>query len=70
MIKELYQLKIQYSFKLNRIKYAHFYLLKSFISRTIRLASMRSSNAFPTFLIATLALIEWSKAEHTTPYAP
>jgi hypothetical protein len=42
-------------------------LLSNLISLTIRLASMRSSNAFGTFLIATLALILWSNAEQTTP---
>ena len=42
-------------------------LLNSFISLTILLASIKSSKAFGTFLIATLAFIEWSIAEHTTP---
>ena len=43
---------------------------KSFISLTILLASIKSSNALGTFFIATFALIEWSSAEHTTPYTP
>ena len=46
------------------------YLLSNLISLTILLASIRSSKALGTFLIATLALMEWSRAEHTTPYAP
>ena len=43
------------------------HLLSSLISLTILLASMRSSKALGTFLIATFALIEWSMAEQTTP---
>ena len=46
------------------------YLLSSLISLTILLASIKSSKAFGTFLIATFAFIEWSMAEQTTPYAP
>lgn len=61
MVKEFYRCLLERS-GLN--------LLKSLISLTIRLASIRSSNAFGTFLMATLALMLWSKAEHTTPYAP
>ena len=45
-------------------------LLSSLISRTMRLASIKSSKALGTFLIATLTLDLWSYAEHTTPYAP
>ena len=43
------------------------HLLSSLISLTILFASMRSSNAFGTFLMATFALSVWSRAEHTTP---
>ena len=46
------------------------YLLNNLISLTILLASIKSSKAFGTFLMATLAFIEWSNAEQTTPYAP
>jgi hypothetical protein len=45
-------------------------LLSNLISLTILLASIKSSKAFGTFLIATFALSLWSSAEQTTPYAP
>jgi len=40
------------------------------ISLTILLASIRSSNAFGTFLIATLVFVIWSYALMTMPYEP
>jgi hypothetical protein len=40
------------------------------ISRRIRLASMGSSKALETFLIATFCPLSLSIAEMTTPYAP
>ena len=58
-----------------KIKYTEnmtnqYHLLSSLISLTILFASIKSSNALGTFLMATFAFIEWSIAEHTTPQAP
>ena len=47
-----------------------FKLLKSLIYLTILLASIKSSNALITFLIATFLFLCLSKADATTPYAP
>ena len=41
--------------------------LSSFISLSIRFASITLSNAFPIFLIATFSPVTVSLAEHTIP---
>ena len=46
------------------------YLRRSLISLTILFASIRSSKAFGTFLMATFCPFSLLFAEQTTPYAP